>query len=160
MPVPRAENMITMLKTNASVIKMQLDDLTDAHLLLQPDMRGNCANWVLGHIVDNRSSIIYRMTGEYFWSDNDRALYKFDSDPITSTDDPHLSMERLLADYEATGKIILDLLENITDARLDEMFNERSTLNQSVHWLIWHESYHMGQFEYLRQLTGVNDKVI
>lgn len=160
MPVPRAENMLQMLNINASVVEMQLKGLTDADLLLQPAMRGNCANWVLGHIVDSRSTIIMRLTGEHFWSEDNQALYKFDSEPITSADDPHLSMERLLADYEETGNILKDLLEKITDDELDADYNERSTLNKSIHFMIWHESYHTGQLEYLRQLTGVNDKVV
>ncbi len=29
-----------------------------------------------------------------------------------------------------------------------------------LHFLLWHETYHVGQMEYLRQLAGVNDKVI
>ena len=160
MPVPRAENMMQMLKTNTNVIKRQLDGLTNADLLLQPDMRGNCANWVLGHLVDNRGSIIKHLTGEHYWSEDKQEMYMFGSEPISNGDAPHLSMQDLLADFDASGKVILDLLADITDEQLDAAKGDNSTINKSIHFLIWHESYHTGQFEYLRQLTGVNDKVI
>ena len=34
------------------------------------------------------------------------------------------------------------------------------TTAEFLHFLLWHETYHTGQTELLRQLTGVNDKVI
>jgi hypothetical protein len=31
---------------------------------------------------------------------------------------------------------------------------------QWLHFLLWHEAYHLGNLEILRQLTGKDDKVI
>jgi uncharacterized damage-inducible protein DinB len=34
------------------------------------------------------------------------------------------------------------------------------TTAEFLHFLLWHETYHAGQTELLRQLSGTNDKVI
>ena len=43
---------------NQRVIKMQTADLSHQDSLLQPPFRGNCLNWVLGHIAANRDKIL------------------------------------------------------------------------------------------------------
>ena len=160
MTTTRAKYMIYMLKTNTIVIKQQLDSLSDADLLLQPEARGNCANWILGHIINGRNSIIKRLGGETFWGDEEANMYQYNTEPITNADDPHLPMAQLLEQLDLGQARIVACLETITDEALDETVRDESTLGDMVNFLIWHESYHTGQFEYLRQLTGVNDKVI
>ena len=53
-------------------------------------------------------------------------------------------------------------MASLDDGQLDAPFdNERDdTLRKRLAFMAWHDSYHTGQTEYLRQLTGVNDKVI
>jgi uncharacterized damage-inducible protein DinB len=41
-----------------------------------------------------------------------------------------------------------------------QSFLGTTTLGQLIFFLYWHESYHTGQPEYLRQLAGKDDKVI
>jgi uncharacterized damage-inducible protein DinB len=41
-----------------------------------------------------------------------------------------------------------------------QSFLGTTTLGQLIFFLFWHESYHVGQPEYLRQLAGKDDKVI
>ncbi len=36
----------------------------------------------------------------------------------------------------------------------------RGTTAEMLHFLCWHETYHIGQTELLRQVIGKNDKVI
>jgi len=45
-------------------------------------------------------------------------------------------------------------------AREVQSFLGTTTLGQLTFFLCWHESYHTGQTEALRQLAGKNDKVI
>ena len=151
--------MIGQLKTNDYVVKTQFKGLTDDDLLLQPESRGNCANWVLGHIVYGRSNILVCLGEEPNWGDEEGAMYAFGSPAITGADSPHLSMEQLIAVFDATQAQIITKLEATSDAEMDKPFRD-STVGQNLSFLVWHESYHAGQFEYLRQLTGVNDKVI
>ena len=41
-----------------NVIHRQLDGLTNEDSLLQPSFRGNCLNWILGHIVFSREPVL------------------------------------------------------------------------------------------------------
>jgi hypothetical protein len=40
------------------------------------------------------------------------------------------------------------------------MADEEETAGQQIRFSHWHETYHVGQLELLRQLAGKNDKVI
>ena len=156
----RAADYIYRLQVDERTLHRQLNGLTNEDLLLQPEMRGNCANWVLGHLVLSRSELMERLGLAPLWSAEETAIYDRDTEPITGASSPHLSMDRLLADFKTAGEQLIARLETITDDELDAPYTETATLGRSVNFTIWHEGYHVGQFEYLRQLTGVNDKVI
>ena len=53
-PVQLAE----AFERNVSIAQMQAKDLTHEDSLLQPPFRGNCLNWVLGHMLSNRDAIL------------------------------------------------------------------------------------------------------
>jgi uncharacterized damage-inducible protein DinB len=156
----RAIHYISNLKRHEGVLEAQLEDLSEADLLLQPQPRGNCANWILGHITNSRSGMLRALNIEPIWGEEERAIYGRGSEPITSADSTHLSMKKLLEDFKAAGQGVIDCLETISDERLDEPHNENTSIAEWINFLVWHEAYHIGQFEYLRQLAGKDDKVI
>jgi hypothetical protein len=43
---------------------------------------------------------------------------------------------------------------------LEENEDGQSLLGDEIEGLAWHETYHLGQLELLRQLAGKNDQVI
>lgn len=156
----RAEDLAYRLEINNNILQRQIEGLTDADLLLQPESRGNCFNWVLGHIVNSRNGILKALGAEVVWDEEKDALYGRESAPITGADDPHLPMVELLEAHRISGERIVQRLESITDEELDVMRNERTSVWRWVSFLVWHDAYHTGQFEYLRQLSGIDDKVI
>lgn len=160
MPTQRAIHYIANLQIHERVLASQLDGLTEEDMLLQPQPRGNCANWILGHITNSRTSMLKALKEEPVWGEEERAMYGRESAPITGADSPHLPLEKLLEDYKKAGERVMACLEKITDEQLDEQYSENTTLAEWINFLVWHESYHIGQFEYLRQLAGKNDKVI
>lgn len=149
----RAKHFIANLQRHEGILDAQLDGLTDHDLLLQPQPRGNCANWILGHITNARSGMLKALKEEPLWGEEERAIYGRGSEPITGVESPHLAMERLLNDYKEAGRRVIARLEAISDEELDGQYNEKSSLAEWMNFLVWHESYHIGQFEYLRQLA-------
>jgi uncharacterized protein YciI len=112
---------------NGQLIMMQADGLTHADSLLQLPFRGNCLNWVLGHILSNRS------------------------------------LERLLEDLERSQGLIKAALARVTPQEMAaplEGDKGGRTLGELLVGLHWHETYHAGQLEILRQLAGKDDVVI
>ncbi len=150
-----------LFKTNHYILTKQVEGLTHEDSLLQLPFRGNCLNWVLGHIIVSREDTMSWLGVDRSYTDEETARYQYDSDPITSADDPGiLSLDRLLADLERTQQQLADALDEISEAQLAEKDEKGQTLWYRILFMAWHEGYHAGQTEYLRQLAGKDDKVI
>ena len=150
-----------LFKTNHFVVTHQCDGLTHEDSLLQLPFRGNCLNWVLGHCLVSRQRVLAMLGIQGSWTEAEIARYKFDSEPITSADDPDiLHFDRLMADFESTQEQIADGFAEVSDLQLAEKDKRGNTVAERILFLAWHEGYHLGQTEYLRQLAGKNDKVI
>ena len=150
-----------LFQTNHWVVTHQTDGLTHEDSLLQLPFRGNCLNWVLGHCLVSRERVLEMLGIEGTWTEEEIARYKFDSEPITSADDPAiLPFERLLADFERTQAQIADGFAEISEQQLAETDENGRSIAERLLFLAWHEGYHLGQTEYLRQLAGKDDKVI
>jgi hypothetical protein len=156
-------DLIAGLERNLGIIKAQTKGLSHADSLLQLPFRGNCLNWVLGHIVGNRNTMLRLLGEEAILSEAHCTRYGYDSEPVCSDADDILTLEQLLTVLEQSQSALTSGLENITAeelAREEQSFLGTTTLGQLIFFLFWHESYHAGQPEYLRQLAGKDDKVI
>ncbi len=152
--------MLTMLKRNLWVIDKQADGLTHDDSMLQLPFQGNCFNWVVGHMLVHRDKMLKMLDHEPLWAANSSALYDFGSEPLTDSTlavpfdkiliDLRTSQDRLAAAFDTTNDAMLN---TITDGH-------ESSIRERLTFLVWHDAYHAGQAEYLRQLAGVNDKVI
>lgn len=150
-----------LFKTNQYILTKQVEGLTHEDSLLQLPFRGNCLNWVLGHIIVSREDVLSWMGVERIYTEEETARYQYDSDPITSADDPAaLHLDRLLADLKRTEQQLADAFEEISEAQLEEKDERGQTLAYRILFMAWHEGYHAGQTEYLRQLAGKDDKII
>ena len=70
------------LERNIRVIQMQTKGLTQVDSLLQMPFRANCMNWVIGHILANRDSILKALGGEPLLSNQEIEIYDHESKPI------------------------------------------------------------------------------
>lgn len=68
------------------VIKRQLDGVSHEESLVQPPFRGNCLNWVLGHIVCSRAEVLTFLGEALPWNEAESARYQPNADPITSAE--------------------------------------------------------------------------
>jgi len=150
-------------RRNLEIIRKQADGLTHADALLQPPFRGNCLNWVLGHILDSRDSVLEVLGEEKLLSQTEAKRYGYGSEPVCGDGPDVLSLDKLLADLGLSQARIDAALSRVEP---DELAREveapwgKMTVAQHVFFFLWHETYHTGQTEPLRQLAGKNDKVI
>ncbi len=158
-----AEHLASMFAMNLDIVKRQTAGLTHADSLLQPPFRGNCLNWVLGHIVDSRSGVLTALGEEPLLSEAQAARYGYGSEPVTCDGPDVIPMADLLAALER-GQVRIEAgLRRATPedlARKVEFAGRTMTVGGKVFFLYFHETYHTGQTELLRQLAGTNDKVI
>jgi len=139
------------------VVRRQTEGLSHADSLIQPPVRGNCLNWIIGHIVHNQDLILLALGQPPIWTYDEARRYKRESDPI-SDEAQALPLERLLRDLDASTERILTGLHAATPEML-AVSHQQKTVAEHIALLIWHETYHVGQLELLRQLAGKNDKV-
>jgi uncharacterized damage-inducible protein DinB len=156
------EILIDNFAFNQNVIHRQTDGLTHADSLLQLPFRGNCLNWVLGHILDTRNTVLKLLGAQPVFTKEEASLYGHGSDPITG-EGKALPLERLLADLDESQNRIATALQSISPEALAaeiEMWKGKTPLVEHLGFLNWHETYHVGQLELLRQLAGKNDAII
>jgi uncharacterized damage-inducible protein DinB len=157
------KDLVGGLGRNLDIIKAQTKGLSHADSLLQLPFRGNCLNWVLGHIAGNRDAIVQSLGEEPILSEAQLARYGYGSEPVNGEEEGILELAELLATLESAQKRIAARLAGLTQDDLAtevESFLGTTTLAQLLFFLYWHESYHVGHTEILRQLAGKDDAVI
>ncbi len=157
-----ATEMTTMLAKNLWVLEAQTEGLSHADSMLQLPFRGNCLNWVLGHILISRDYMLRIAGAEPLWDEAAAAPYGFGSEQMTA-DAPAVDMGAILADLQRSQERLAATMAALDDGTLDAPFSSDdndTSLRARLAFMTWHDSYHTGQTEYLRQLAGVNDKVI
>jgi uncharacterized damage-inducible protein DinB len=158
-----ATDLIGGLERNLGIIKAQTKGLSHEDCLLQLPFRGNCLNWVLGHMADNRNTMLRLLGEEAILGEAQARRYGYASEPVCGEGDDILTLEQLLAVLEKSQSALAASLSKITAEELAcevQSFLGTTTLGQLIFFLFWHETYHDGQPEYLRQLAGKDDKVI
>jgi len=148
---------------NTNIIKMQTQDLTQEDSLIQPPFGGNCLNWVLGHIAENRDRM-FELLGEPKLMEQSGARYKRGSEAITAPDGNTLRLEQILDWLDRSQAQLAAVLgrtdENTLAREISTRSNQTTTVGQRLFFLYFHETYHVGQTELFRQLAGKHDKVI
>ena len=158
MTYPDAPTLIQSFGVTYQIITMQTDGLTNSDSLLQPPFRGNCLNWVLGHIIVGRNNALELLGEEPVWTEQEASLYRSGSEPVTAGRQA-LPLDRLLDDLSLSQQRIAAALERTLPEELAAGVESRGSerpLGQVLSGLHWHETYHTGQLELLRQLAGTD----
>lgn len=162
MKYPDAETLIQKFQLTSYIIHRQTEGISNEESVIQPPVRGNCMNWILGHILTERNFVLKLLGDEPVFTQAETERYQRESDPITGCTDG-LPFDQLLAKLEFSQQLIEEGLKTITPERLAEMAEagtRKDPVGAIIAYIHWHETYHTGQFELLRQLAGKNDKVI
>ncbi len=157
------QEMVEALARNVDVIQRQTKGLSHEQCLLQPPFRGNCMNWVLGHILDTRNNLLMAVGEKPILTDEETARYSHGSEPVCADGKDVISLERMLHLLQGSQERIAHALPRLTaDDLAREVRDHRGaiTLANRLFFLYYHETYHTGQTELLRQLAGTEDKVI
>lgn len=144
------------------VIDRQTDGLSHEDSLLQPPFRGNCLNWVLGHLAVHRGLMLEALGEANPVPQDLRQAYGPESSPILSASDAPYRLDQLVDLLRQLKEAFDQALEQRPAADLTAVIDaERgTTLGARLSFLLWHDAYHVGQTELLRQLAGKDDQVI
>ena len=157
------EEFIQMLNWEHDVLRKQTAGLDHADSLLQPQPGGNCLNWVIGHLVVNLVDILNALGGEAPADLPDMAPYAYGSEPI-HCDSPQVFQIHVLLDmYGHLTTLVTDHLNQISEADFDQQIDFWQGKNRRGYvafFYFFHNTYHLGQLEHLRNLAGKTEKLI
>ncbi len=161
-PVLTTRQLAGAFARNAGLIAQQVQDLTHADSLIQPPVRGNCLNWVLGHIAVHRDYVLEALGEEKVLGEAPIARYDRGSAPILGEGEGVLPLATLLAAIDQSQVNIAAALTRLSPAELEKEApkSEPRTVAEMASFLYWHETYHTGQTELLRQLAGTDDRIM
>jgi uncharacterized damage-inducible protein DinB len=143
------------------IIEQQTKGLSHGDSLLQLPFRANTMNWVLGHVLHGRNAILKQLNQPPALDESLANRYERESEPVTSEAEA-VPLETLLAAIADSQERIVAALNAVSEADLAVIYNEKrqTTVGDWIEFQHWHETYHVGQLEILRQLAGVDDKII
>jgi len=148
---------------NLAVIERQVFGLSHEDSLIQTAYHINCLNWVLGHIAVGRDAVLEYLGEECHLSQAELERYRRESDPITGDGPDVARMERIMEILRAQQAKIAAALDALTledTARVLDLGGDEVTLARALDGQYFHESYHTGQTDLLRQVAGMDDEVI
>jgi len=148
---------------NTRIIQLQTDGLSHSESMIQAPYNINTLNWVLGHIAVNRDRVLVLLDEKPFLTDLESARYQTDSEPVRANGEGIITMERLVEFISSGTEQISEALPRLTDAQLDrkiQVDSRDTTVGARLFGLYFHDTYHTGQTDLLRQVDGKNDKII
>jgi len=158
-----AQQLADAYARNTNIIQRQADGLSHGDSVLQLPFRGNCFNWVLGHILESRNTILGLLDAEPALDPAVASRYARGSEPILADGPEVVPFADLLGALERGQAALTEKLGAVTDeafARETPFFSRSMPLSDLLFFLYFHDSYHTGQAEPLRQLAGKDDKII
>ena len=138
-----------------------LAGMTQEHSLVQPAGGGNCANWILSHLVyvQNR---IHAVLGELPVWDN-AALAAPRSAPIVDAAQA-LVWDELCERFLGSRERCLGGIKRMSDGALGEELPSPSGGTWSVAQLLafraFHQGYHVGQLGLARRMAGLGGAIL
>jgi uncharacterized damage-inducible protein DinB len=151
----------TTLKTQhgitSYVIQKNIEGLDHADSLVQPQPAGNCANWVLGHIVSARNSALGLVGKEPLAPPETFAAYG--NSPIIegAKASPWNELVEMLRRSQVRLEEGLESVSEETMSRpapFSPTGNPDETVGSLLAAIAFHEAYHAGQLGLLRRLVG------
>jgi len=151
-----AQNFGMMYQTAAA----NLDGLTHEQSLVQPSHGGNCANWILGHLVKMQNGVM-RLIGEKPVWESDQLL-RAGFGAITGPDhaiDWDILKDRFLGSRERCLAAISALSDDALAETLPHPFGGTCSRAELLNLLAFHQSYHTGQLALARRIAGLDGAV-
>ena len=136
-------------------IQLKTEGLTHADSMKQLPFPANCMNWNIGHLMVYREEYLGVVDGVSRADPAEFAIYGAGSEPLTDSAKA-LPLETLIERLQASTERLKTAFQTLTPERLREPHQSHagSSLDDYLlFYVIFHEGYHLGQLEILRELA-------
>jgi uncharacterized damage-inducible protein DinB len=141
------------------VVRINVDGVTQAESLIQPQAAGNCLNWVVGHLLAVYHNALPLLGQEPVIAPNVIQRYNRGSAPLLN-DAEALDISELMTAWDECCKRVDAGLAGLSDDTLAEPApmsptnNPDETIGSLLSTVCWHQAYHAGQTGILRRVAG------
>lgn len=139
---------------------LNLDGLTHEQSLMQPSPGGNCANWILGHLMNVQNGVMNVLGEKPVWESSQLALAG--NDPITgpaNAIDWNTLRDKFLGSRERCLAAISALSEGALAESVPHPFGGTTSRAELLNLLAFHQTYHTGQLALCRRIAGLEGAV-
>ena len=161
-PVSRPEDTVATFQEQLRVIdvavRRNLEGITHAESLRQPQPAGNCINWVLGHLVRGLHTTLADLGTRSGPSHISLERYRRGQPPIQDASEA-LDLQELVHAWDASVQSIARALTDLPGEELNSPPTSPTTsgdasLRSRLAFNLFHQAYHAGQLGTLRRLVG------
>jgi hypothetical protein len=153
-----AADLTMMYELSHGAINRNLEEVTHEESLVRPPA-GNCLNWVLGHIVIYRGTMLQIIGHRPVLEGEHAAIYRRGSQPDGT--ERYLDLATLRGMLSDAHNELIPALSSLSEkelaASVPEEFNRpplAGSIANALARLSFHESYHAGQIGLLRRIAG------
>ena len=133
-----------------------LNGMTSEHSLAQPAPGGNCANWIVGHLVNVQNGVMSLIDEQPVWESDQLARAGFD--PITGPSnaiDWNTLRDRFLGSKERCLAALSRLSDEVLAQSVPHPFSGTCSRAELLNLLAFHQTYHAGQLAVSRRIAGL-----
>lgn len=157
MPQP-LEALGKRLRFNEQLLKMAITGFEEGHWGARPEKGANSAHWILGHITYSRLGML-RIAGAPIapepWEENFHKGVKPDNGGDYPS--PSFLVQRFRTAGESLATRFGEMTEEDAAKPSPREFPDGSkSVDGAMHFLYFHETYHLGQIGYVRRLEGLD----
>ncbi len=149
---PRIIDQVAIQKTAAQLLRTALDGLDDERLRRRGSPHNNSMLWVAAHLTTVRF-VMARMLGLDLpipWDGH------FGTGADFGTPEP--ARDEILARFDQVTAALMDRYEQLGEADLGapsgRFPSSDQTIGGAIHFLTFHDGYHLGQLGFLRKMAG------
>jgi uncharacterized damage-inducible protein DinB len=159
--MPTGRELASTFGISAYAAQANTQDVSHEESVTPPPNGGNTINWILGHILASRDVLAARLGDTPFLTEEETKLYGRGSAPV-GPDTPCAPFERLLEGLAASTPALQRRLDAMTEEDLAMELEQSAfpvpvevhTLGSLLTFLLFHESYHVGQLGIVRRTLG------
>jgi len=133
----------------SKALEYNLEGISNEEALEQPDIGGNCINWLVGHIIASRDTYYMQIGRDALMPESKRERYDRGSQPVSAGGDIY-QLSDLFQYFEQSNKTFRDLFDSINEQRIILSSDQVKELAG----ILFHEAYHVGQVAIVRRALG------
>jgi uncharacterized damage-inducible protein DinB len=151
---PLVSELLATLERNVQVVRKNTAGISQEDSLLPVADGSSHLNWLVGHLVSSRDSMLKVLGSETTWDDEQRRKYGRGSQlPAEADVEP---LDALLASLDRSQELLERAFSTATPEDLEQPsgMQDRNKL-EWLGFLGWHDTYHTGQTALYRRLAGL-----